>query len=584
MRHTFAARFAPVCLLLATTALANEPFLTHKNFNAGDLKVTGLIIPAPTKVHITAVGVLLPHSDDFNGYGWIIDANTRELVWIMDAYDSDRIRGEKGLRSVEADETLRAGKYEVYYWCDEINTWGFNYSNDNDESGFFSGFFRFFDENTNDVDLKDSFEKCNLAISVADGASGAGISTYEVSSGFPDALISLTRLGDTENLTRGFQLTKPSTLRIYSVFEGPENYESAVDVGWIADATDRKRVWELTTEDADWAGGGKKNRVYDQEIELPAGKYVLHFMTDDSHSYEDFNVTPPIDPINWGITILPGKSFDRSAFQEFEPVGRGKALVNLTRVRDGDEVSQAFKLNKPSKIIVYAIGEYSQYNREFVDYGWIESARTGEMVWTMSRANTTHAGGGHKNRMADEELSLPAGEYVVHFVTDDSHAYKSWNAGAPGDARNYGISIYPGTGFKEADLTRIEEDDVKLSGDILARIIRVHDDEERTEEFTLTKETAVHIYALGEGDGGTMADYGWIEDLESGRTVWEMTYRNTRAAGGASKNRLSNQTINLPAGKYAVTFVTDGSHAYNSWNATKPKDASSWGITLSVTP
>jgi hypothetical protein len=575
---------AALCLVLTTTASANEPFLNYNQIHPGDLKVTGLVIPTSTKVHIEATGVLLPHNDDFNAYGWIINAQTRELVWMMDPYDSDRVRGNRMLRTIEADETLPAGKYEVYYWCDEFNGWGFVYSTKDDESGFLSGLSRIFDDKADDKDIEAAFEQCKFTIAVAEGATGAGITTYEVSSGFPSALISLTRLGDTENLTRGFQLSKPSTIRIYSVFEGPESYESAVDVGWIVSTENRNRVWELTTEDADWAGGGKKNRVYDQEIELPAGKYVLHFMTDDSHSYEQFNVTPPIDPINWGITILPGRSFDRSAFSEFQPEGRGKALVNLTRVRDGDEVSQAFKLNKQSKVVVYAIGEYSQSDREFVDYGWIEEARTGKMVWTMTRTNTTHAGGGHKNRMADEEVSLPAGEYVVHFITDDSHAYRSWNAGAPGDARSYGISIYPGIGFKESDFSRIDEDDIKPSGDILARLIRVRDDEERTEEFTLTKETTVHIYALGEGDGGTMADYGWIENLSNGRTVWEMTYRNTRAAGGASKNRLYNQTVNLPAGKYAVTFVTDGSHAYNSWNATKPKDASSWGITLSVVP
>ena len=584
MIKAVAFSFTVLCFLLTTTASANQPILTYSEIDPGDLKVTGLEVPKATKIHITASGVLFPNSDDFDAYGWIINAKTRELVWIMDPYDSDRIRGNRVLRTIEADETLPAGKYEVYFWCDEFNSWGFVYSNDDDENGFLSGLARLFGDKHSVEDVDDAIKKASLTLSVAEGATDPGVTTYEVSSGFPDALISLTRLGDTENLTRGFQLDKPSTIRIYSVFEGPENYESAVDVGWIASADNRKRVWELTTEDADWAGGGKKNRVYDQEIELPAGKYVLHFMTDDSHSYEEFNVTPPIDPINWGITILPGKTFDRSAFHQYEPEGRGKAIVNLTRVGNGDEVSQAFKLTKHSNLVVYCIGEYSQSDREFVDYGWIEGAGSGKMVWTMTRANTTHAGGGHKTRMAEEEITLPAGDYVAHFVTDDSHAYRSWNAGSPGDPRGYGIALYPGTGFKESDLVKIDEDEIKQSGDILARLIRVRDDEERTEEFTLTKETAVHIYALGEGTGGTMADYGWIEYLESGRTVWEMTYRNTRAAGGASKNRLFNQTITLPAGKYSVTFVTDGSHAYNTWNATRPRDASSWGITLSVVP
>ena len=45
------------------------------------------------------------------------------------------------------------------------------------------------------------------------------------------------------------------------------------------------------------------------------------------------------------------------------------------------------------------------------------------------------------------------------------------------------------------------------------------------------------IYALGEGIGGDMVDYGWIERCEERRRVWEMTYRATEHAGGAKKNR-----------------------------------------------
>jgi hypothetical protein len=44
----------------------------------------------------------------------------------------------------------------------------------------------------------------------------------------------------------------------------------------------------------------------------------------------------------------------------------------------------------------------------------------------------------------------------------------------------------------------------------------------------------VRIYALGESSGRDLADYGWIEDVKTGKRVWEMTYRTTEPAGGAS--------------------------------------------------
>ncbi len=71
---------------------------------------------------------------------------------------------------------------------------------------------------------------------------------------------------------------------------------------------------------------------------------------------------------------------------------------------------------------------------------------------------------------------------------------------------------------------------------------------------------------MGEGVDGDMADYGWIDNDETGRTVWEMTYRKTDHAGGAEKNRVCDDTILLKAGTYVVYFETDGSHSYGNWN------------------
>ena len=78
-----------------------------------------------------------------------------------------------------------------------------------------------------------------------------------------------------------------------------------------------------------------------------------------------------------------------------------------------------------------------------------------------------------------------------------------------------------------------------------------------------------------------MADYGWIEDAKSGRRVWEMTYRTTEHAGGASKNRRFEGAIKLPAGNYVLRYETDGSHSFGNWNAAPPDDPEAWGITVS---
>ena len=77
-----------------------------------------------------------------------------------------------------------------------------------------------------------------------------------------------------------------------------------------------------------------------------------------------------------------------------------------------------------------------------------------------------------------------------------------------------------------------------------------------------------------------MYDYGWIEETESGKTVWEMTYRMTEHAGGARKNRMESTTLTLKPGEYELHYETDGSHSFGEWNDDPPEDRTHWGITV----
>ena len=47
----------------------------------------------------------------------------------------------------------------------------------------------------------------------------------------------------------------------------------------------------------------KKNRMVDQVILLDKGEYILHYVSDDSHAFPDWNSTPPDDPLSWGVTV-----------------------------------------------------------------------------------------------------------------------------------------------------------------------------------------------------------------------------------------------------------------------------------------
>ncbi|HEU4511363.1 MAG TPA: serine hydrolase [Pyrinomonadaceae bacterium] len=121
------------------------------------------------------------------------------------------------------------------------------------------------------------------------------------------------------------------------------------------------------------------------------------------------------------------------------------------------------------------------------------------------------------------------------------------------------------------------DDLVKLP--VIAQIVKVLDNEDKSVTFSLASSQDVRIFAIGEGQGGEMFDYGWIEDVDKGSRVWEMQEAKTAHAGGAGKNRKVDAVITLPAGNYKLRYKTDDSHAFDHWNSLPP-DINFWGIAI----
>ena len=114
---------------------------------------------------------------------------------------------------------------------------------------------------------------------------------------------------------------------------------------------------------------------------------------------------------------------------------------------------------------------------------------------------------------------------------------------------------------------------------VIAQIVQVLDNEDKSEAFSLSSSQDVRIFAIGEGQAGEMFDYGWIEDVSKGSRVWEMQEPKTAHAGGAGKNRKVDVVITLPAGNYKLRYKTDDSHAFEHWNSLPP-DINFWGIAI----
>ncbi len=111
-------------------------------------------------------------------------------------------------------------------------------------------------------------------------------------------------------------------------------------------------------------------------------------------------------------------------------------------------------------------------------------------------------------------------------------------------------------------------------------IIEAGDSLHLTKPFEVSQEKKVLVMGIGEGWQGKMYDFGWLESVQTGDTLWQMEFDKALHAGGHSKNRLQIAILNLAPGKYILHYQTDENHSYPKWNSAPPKKKQFWGIQL----
>ena len=560
----FAVIIAAGFLLLAhpdRSAAQNNVVDIH-NIGHRNWKMETFSIERKLDLHVEARGAEAHWKDFMYAYAWILDARSRDVVWEMNLDNTSRRRRERELE-YEGTITLPAGDYEVYFaispFIEGVQIEGLG--------DLLEGIFHGFKDKRYSRDW-------GITIDVENEKDMRYVHDFDSVQDDQSSIIEMIRMGDDEFRKEGFSLKSPTTVRIYAIGEGSRSEREMYDYGWIIDTSTRGRIWEMTARNSHHAGGVEKNLLHDDTIDLPPGDYMIYYVTDGSHSYDRWNARPPYDPTYWGITLWAiNRDFSPQDVVPYLESREQKPIIELTRMRDDEFESQGFSLRRATKLHIYALGEYT--SDRFYDYGIILDAHTREKVWSMTRYNTDHAGGGKKNRLFDGVVEFPAGDYIVYYITDGSHSYHDWNTGPPYDPESWGITISVAEkDFNEEEVLEYRE---REDPDILVNITGLGNHERQRERFHLSSDSKVRIYAIGEGDRDDMYDYGWIEN-ERGRVVWEMSYRNTEHAGGARKNRLFNDTVLLEEGEYKVEYRTDGSHSFEKWNSNPPNDPFHWGV------
>ncbi len=502
-------------------------------------------------------------------YGWILNADSRNLVWHL--LDNRDIREQlDDLEFVEFDEKveLPAGNYEVYFTGGSTNFGEEIHGLGDLLDKIFGDDKKEFRRRYRD-DLYLSLTGPSNNLKVVDKNKFADDLTK-------GAVVSMIRVGDDEYIKKPFALKQETTLRVYALGEGTR--DRIYDYAWIYDASTYEKVWQMKPRTSEYAGGADKNLMVDEDVTLPAGNYYAVYVSDDSHSFEEWNQMPPDDPQFYGLTIWAASDKDAANVTSFDESKVNEPFVEIIKVGDNQFRKKGFTLKKDLEILIHAFGE-GYDKRRLSDFGWIVNADDGTKVWNMESANIEYGGGAEKNRMVHEKIKLKAGNYIVYYQTDGSHSYERWNDAPPYDPEKWGITLWTVNPDDKKYVETFDPDNFQ-SEKVIAQIVRVRNDEYESKTFTIEKTKQVRILAIGEGSDGRMYDYGWIENADNGQIIWEMTYRKTDYAGGARKNRKFDGTITLAPGTYKLYYESDDSHAFRDWNSTPPYNQEMYGISV----
>ena len=292
-----------------------KPIVQLKDFTQVEVKAGGFILPSDARIHIYALGggtgkKYVFQSSSMYAYGWIINADTRELVWKMDRYNTTK---EHNYQKFDDKILLSKGNYEVYFsaygFASNSALSNFNtnidrrrdYSKDGDNrKGFLSWLEELFGDDLR-IDWKRDAKNWEISVFVDDNL--RDISTYSPTKELPNIIYKAIAIGENEHIKQRFKILAPIPIRIYALGE-KDNQDALADYGWIINMKNHKRLWEMRPGNVRSAGGADKNIKFDDVVNFPAGDFILYYNTDGSHSYVDWNAPPPIDPFNYGITLM----------------------------------------------------------------------------------------------------------------------------------------------------------------------------------------------------------------------------------------------------------------------------------------
>lgn len=443
------------------TITSDELLWEAKAVGNAETRYTLFRLNEAVSLNVRATGEI---TSEVNDTGWIEDVSAGQKVWQMTADRTRHAGGAPENRTISESVDLPAGIYRAVYRTDQTHAYADWLANPP------------FDPRS-----------WGMSLTLAHPAQRAAIKTIDPwTDGVP--LVAMDRVGNDAFKVTYFTVDAPTVFMVYSMGELTEH--DRFDYGWVervpanrmgspggrdASPDPSNTLWEITYAASQHAGGSDDNREQFDVVRLEPGGYALYYVSDYAHAHGDWRRDRARNAERWGITLLGFRSdapqpfaiqsmFDLNPDAEMAeedwpepelpaepapppmpaiaalPQVPGDMLVSLTSIGSNESREVAFELSGKTVLHVRAMGEIS-LSGGLYDYGQILREDDRTVVWSMSRDNTSHAGGGNANRMFEGEIVLEAGRYLARYETDGTHAFGDFDNDPPSHPEAWGLVI-----------------------------------------------------------------------------------------------------------------------------------------------
>ena len=272
-----------------------EPLLELTRMENSRRERVDFRVEEPIGVLIAGLGEM--RSQERYDYGWIED-DSGQPVWEMRYEDSGHAGGEARNRELQQFLTFGRGAYSLHYRTDDSHAYG-DWRGDRPRNPEHWGVTIF---PVDDAPPGSRFRVVNRVSEHLDAPDRPDIPVPPHPPGLgQDVLAHIGSVGNGQSLSQEFELNSPATVLIHA--QGELLPDERFDYAWIVREDDGRTVWEMTWANTSPAGMDDRNRLFEGEVTLDAGRYVVHYTSDASHAFGDFGKIAPDEADFWGIRL-----------------------------------------------------------------------------------------------------------------------------------------------------------------------------------------------------------------------------------------------------------------------------------------